>query len=464
MPSAGFVPSHRWLFPAAVAAAVAAALVVSLAAPAQPLAVAVLIVLAAASLGLARFLGAACAPGRLDLFAPHVAFPLFYLAWLGLSSIPLLRDLDPPRALTPPLTQWPIYALGLAAYFAGVWLADRALGRTSAMADLEISMRLDPRRLLLVCLALFLSAASVTAAIYSRNGVPLFASSVEAKRLQLISSGYERILFMGFATTAILILAHVARERFRVGFRFYAILGITLAVLATTADRGLVVLPVAIGVILAHYLWRPLSPRHLAAALVALGLFATAAILYRGINTYGSQYLSEMCRITRLPQGFLPFIPIYLGVWAGPNVFFRLQEIVPSQLPYGHGEYAASSILSFLPGHQEWAPEAIKRMLDDRFIGLGEPATLLGSFYLDFGHVGLVIGMALAGFAMTALYRRLRARRDVFTAILYAHLSFLMFLSLYGDLYHGNTLFIWNGALCWIACRFSTARAKGPGA
>ncbi|MBI1853245.1 MAG: oligosaccharide repeat unit polymerase, partial [Planctomycetes bacterium] len=301
-------------------------------------------------------------------------------------------------------------------------------------------------------------AAAATAAIFARRGVPVFAPSVDAVRLQFTSSGWERLLLTGFDTVAILVLAHAARERFRIALRFWVLLALSIGVLATTGDRALVVMPVACGVVLAHYLWRTLRPAQLAAVLVPLAVFASATVILRGTKTYGPQYVEEMQRISGVPRAAVPLIPVYQGVWAGPNVFYRLQQVVPSQVPYGYGAYAVAPLVSFLPGQQVWAADAIKGTLDDRFIGLGEPATLLGSFYLDFGFVGIAIGMALAGFGFTALYRRLRARRDLFSTILFSHASFLAFLSLYGDLYNGNPLLLWNGALAWIVCRYAARR------
>jgi hypothetical protein len=448
--------------PAAVslAAAAAAGVAVAFASPGHPWALAGTLAAAALAIALGRIVSVGCAPGRLDFFAPHVAFPLAYLVWFGVASLPILRDLDPPRALTPVMTEWPIYALGLFAYALGVWIAERVLGRAPATAGMEPSQRFDPRRLFVACLVVFLAAAATTAAIYARRGVPLLAPKIEAARLAVVSSGYERLLFMGFATTAMLVLAHAARERFRIGLRFWALLGLSLLALGSTGDRGLVVLPIAAGVVLAHYLWRPLGPAKLAIVLVPLLAFASVTVLVRGKNTYGAQYVPELHRLSRLPPALLPALPIYQGIWSGPNVFHRLRQAVPSEVDYGYGAYAAAPLVSFLPGSQEWAAEAIKRFLDDRFIGQGQPATLLGAFYLDFGYAGIAAGMATAGFLLAALYRRLRQRRDLFTAILYAHASFLVFLSLYGDLYNGNPLLIWNGALSWIACRFAARPAK----
>ena len=445
----------RRVFFVAPLAAVLAALAVALGATHQPFVLAGALVAVAALAGLARVVGAACAPGRLDLFSPIVAFPLLYLVWFGVASIPLLHDLDPPRALTPIATEWPIYALGLGAWFVGTWLASRVLGVTPVAGEHRPLERFDSRRLFVACVILFAVAATATAAIVARRSTPLLTSKVEATRLLLTSSGWERLLFTGFATVAILVLAHAARERFRIALRFWALLALSILGLATAGERGLVVLPVACGVILAHYLWRALRPAHLATVLLPLAVFASATVIYRGTNTYGPQYVAELQRISGVPRAALPAIPIYQGMWSGPNVFYRLQDVVPAKVGHGWGTYAAAPLVSFLPGEQEWAADAIKRTLDDRFIGLGEPATLLGAFYLDFGFVGIAVGMAVAGFALTALYRRLRLRRDLFTTILFAHASFVAFLSLYGDLYNGNPLLLWNGALTWLVCRFA---------
>jgi oligosaccharide repeat unit polymerase len=453
-------PSRRLLL--AIGAAIAVALGCALLAPARPVLFASAVVGGAAIAAIVTTTSRSCAAG-LDLFSPIVAFPLLYVIWFGIASVPLIRDLDPPRAPTPIATQWPIYALGLAAWMAGAWGAGRALAPVSISGEQRPADRFDSTRLFAACATVFAVAASTTGAIFARRGVPLLAGRGEAARLAFVSSGWERLLFCGFATVAILVFAHAARERFRIQLRFWVLLLLSLGGLATTGDRGLVALPIACGVVLAHYLWRPLRPAHVATILAPLALFAAAVVIVRGTGTYGSQYVDELQRISGLPRGAVPLVSIYQGVWAGPNVFARLQDVVPSQVGYGHGAYAVAPLVSFLPGEQTWAADAIKRTLDDRYVGMGEPATLLGGFYLDFGLAGIVVGMALAGFAMTALYRRMRARGDAFTTILYAHASFLAFLSLYGDLYNGNPLFLWNGAITWVVWRFAARRDSPSG-
>ncbi|MBI1849147.1 MAG: hypothetical protein HYR85_02265, partial [Planctomycetes bacterium] len=132
-------------------AAAVAGLTVAIGAPGRPLLLAATIGGAVAIAAIGRLLGVACAAQRLDFFSPIVAFPCLYVVWFAIASAPLLHDLNPTRALTPIATQWPIYALGLAAWLGGVWIAARVLGGTPAGGEHRPADHFDERRLFRSC-------------------------------------------------------------------------------------------------------------------------------------------------------------------------------------------------------------------------------------------------------------------------------------------------------------------------
>jgi oligosaccharide repeat unit polymerase len=60
--------------------------------------------------------------------------------------------------------------------------------------------------------------------------------------------------------------------------------------------------------------------------------------------------------------------------------------------------------------------------------------TILGGFYLDFGMVGIAVGMLLVGIVSQYLYWRMLARPSPWTVFFHAYWTFNLFVALYGDL------------------------------
>jgi oligosaccharide repeat unit polymerase len=61
-----------------------------------------------------------------------------------------------------------------------------------------------------------------------------------------------------------------------------------------------------------------------------------------------------------------------------------------------------------------------RNVLGNDFVGVGEPATLLGPFYGDFGAPGVFIGMFAFGLLLALLYRRMQSAPDPFRILIYA--------------------------------------------
>jgi oligosaccharide repeat unit polymerase len=87
-----------------------------------------------------------------------------------------------------------------------------------------------------------------------------------------------------------------------------------------------------------------------------------------------------------------------------------------------------------LPGHHEMSDMFFKRILDSDFVGGGQPATLLGPLYGDFGLMGIAAGMFLVGVVAAGLHARMLSNPTVFRVLIYAWFMQTILFSLFGAL------------------------------
>lgn len=393
-----------------------------------------------------------------DPLSPAVAFPLAALAWFSLASIPLLSDREGHRPPMP-LTAWLVVAPALAAYAAGAAGFPMAAlrPRIKAVASppplpAHAAFAFEPARLFAVLAAITAASSAALALVWARRGLPFVSGTMEEMRLEAISSGYESFVGLGVVSVAILVFAHAATlpPGTKLERRFVALAAVAIALLALTGGRGFVAIPLGAGIFLRHQLKKPFTLFQLAGLGALFALFASAYLVVRGMSHYGVAYFADYLRtITLLPEPLAPLAPVVLGVRAGPAAFGEILAVVPSEVPFQGGRFLLSPLVSFLPGHQEWAPAFIQRVLRHDFPGFGEPATLFGSFYLDFGVPGVLAGAFLTGLAWRLLRRRFDERRDLFHAILLALAGVFILFSLYGDLYGFSFFFLWNAGICF---------------
>lgn len=390
----------------------------------------------------------------IDPLSPAVAFPLLALAWFGLASIPLLSDREGERPPMP-LAAWLVVAPALGAYAAGA--AGFPFGSKTAPAPRKAlpahaALAFEPRRLFAALAAITTVSGAALVLVWARRGLPFVSGTMEEMRLGAISSGYERFVGLGVVPVAILVFAHAATRPpgTKLERKFVALAAIALLLLALTGGRGFVAIPIGAGIFLRHHLRKPFTLAQLAGIGALFAFFAAAYLVARGMSHYGIAYYAEYLRtITLLPEPLAPLAPVVLGVRAGPVAFGDVLAVVPREVPFQGGRFLVAPLVSFLPGHQEWAPAFIQRVLRHDFPGFGEPATLFGSFYLDFGVPGVLAGSFATGLSWRFLRRRFDAHRDLFHAILVSLAGVFILFSLYGDLYGFSFFYLWIVGICF---------------
>jgi oligosaccharide repeat unit polymerase len=292
-----------------------------------------------------------------------------------------------------------------------------------------------------------------------RMGIPVLSAGAAEDRLRVNNFGPTQSVFLCAAWTMMVFLP-ASYWMGRLGKKL-TVAGVVVvsALLLSMGGRGNFFIGGLTLLIAGNYLRRRLRIRTL--ILLATGLFA-------GLSAYGflrDSAFRDADSFTYLEQIGIP-VPVQPLVYGfiymrGTVATFRdVTEIIPSEIPYQHGRLTLLPLSTLLPGHHEMADLFFKNILGHDFIGLGQPATPLGPLYGDFGGCGIVAGMFAFGTLAGALYRRMRQRPAIVTALVYAWVMQTGLLGLFASLFpYITALFI---PLLWLALD-RLLSSQGPG-
>lgn len=392
--------------------------------------------------------------GIRDLLSPFVGFPIAYLLFFGLGSLNLITVAAPRGydwalwlrhvSLTTPLLSWLgliayyIGALGVAAVSSGFKLRVASVAGSRPRARLDNWLGRRPDQVTLVTAGIAFAAVAYS---LLRSGAPLLAGSVNSGRIQfaatngLMTTVFESFVLaaIGFATiTAFSVDGGKNRRRIGIWCALTAVTALTALLIATRsllAEGALFILP------LIHYARQsPLRLRLLAVGGLA-GLLLIGAYGYLrdsqsqgGFTAYATVY--ERAGIPRVVQ---PVAQPYL-YWRDTVVTFdQVTALVPTSYPYQHGRVLMMGAIGLLPGHHTGGADVLfKGLLHLTFAnGVGVPGSVLGIFYVDFGVLGVAIGMGTLGALLSAGSAWLRTASTADSLLGYAFLLKLALWSLF---------------------------------
>jgi len=374
---------------------------------------------------------------RQDFFNPAVAFVAAYLIWFALGSANVfdLPDSISGGAFTPiPSSQWGFYLLGLAGYCVGLWLGGIPLSVNPE--KLEVRNNWDPTRfgraIFLLAIVMLVSGA---AQVY-QFGIPGLSRMAGEERLAL--RGIPHFLFTSCAFTLLIVIpAHIwtrmlSRRAKVVGFTFVFLIAIALPLLQ--GGRSDLVVSMLTVFISFHYV----KKRKTLGSLVVLGscvLVLLSAMGYVRDYSLTSGEGMDWLTMLRLPAWSVPILYALLYVRYTVATFRDVTTIIPHHVPYQLGALTFGAFKTFLPGHHDMSDVFFKNMLGSDFVGGGQPATLLGPLYGDFGVAGILLGMIAFGLIAASAYRRMVQNRSLINVIIYAWILQTGFMGLFGSLF-----------------------------
>lgn len=365
---------------------------------------------------------------RQDLFSPLIAYPLVYFAWFTIGSIDFLHapssmflgafDPIPPRV-------WLYAGIGLVGYVCGVMLSLHAGNERRPQTASDFQLTWEPRGVRTVLLVLGLMAAGTYLYLTVQNGiVALSPDSGElvyevADKHHWASTPY----FFASYTSFILLMAMLVTDPPRGGSKARRTVVAGLLVLfvsfAGMGARSTFVPPVLTSVILYHYMRRVITLKTLAAVVVAMFMFLSAYGYFRTLTV--DTGLPDTLTAAGMPAPIQPLAYTYLYFRYSVATLRDLIEVIPHPVPYQYGLMTFKPFETLLPGHHHPADNFFKDVLGNDFPGgEGQPATVLGPFYADYGVVGIAIGMFGWGLLLASLYRWMLRDRTAHSAMIYA--------------------------------------------
>jgi oligosaccharide repeat unit polymerase len=380
---------------------------------------------------------------RRDLFSPLIAFPLTYTIWFALGSLTL--DTGASKVLA-------YSAAGLACYVAAILLTRKLSVGQSAKPLIFPAIINDwtHSRLWFAIGVLSLLTMVSYAYIISKVGIVALDPDAAEARMGLIEYGpVEAVLFTAAWTVLLFTAAQLWTGSASKARRRLAWLGlIPLAILLLSlGSRGYFFVPLLTAVIARHYLRK----RFHIATLIPFALVVFMALSLYGytrdqtLSTVGSSLSSN--KATEL--AIFPLIYAYLYVSQPIETLHEVMRVIPRTIPYQNGLLTFDALRTLLPGHHEMSDMFFKQILGSDFVGGGQPATLLGPLYADFGPAGILIGMFVTGIIVAKAYSWMQAQPRVLRVLIYAWVMQTLLFALFGALIPYVTT-LWIPLFWWI--------------
>lgn len=382
---------------------------------------------------------------RIDIFSPMFIFPLAYMLYLGLGSLPVLQDNHTISSL-----QWVFYLLGLAGFAAGGCLPMLMTGGKSPVSSPR-RRPWDRRRLLLASLALMGLAAAARVFIYSRTGIPLFTA--DPNRIRLAAFDFGALSEISISSEIVFMTAFAGLVLFKKSrFFFLALMVLALVLAIFTGTRTSLIRQLFPCILLYHYMVRKISLRTLG-IIVLISLVFIGMVKFIGFNRLWGDAEIEQLRQSNYGPVFY-WLPYVLKDFKhGPEGLARVMKVVPSRFGWQYGRLHVLPLLMPLPGSQPQPGVVFKEMVGADFIGVGLAATILAPLYADFGPAGILFGMFLVGFVFQYLYQVARRRHHPFFYLAYGAVFITLILGIRTN--YLNFEIIWTlvllGMINWYA-------------
>lgn len=384
---------------------------------------------------LARFIS----PARKteDLFAPDglflIAYVVYFSALLSRNWISGVMPVVDSSLLG-------LVLAGLVSYWVGCKIAGQRIQVTASPLVLASRMPVKYMPLLSASYAIIGGAALIYFLRFGGIASQVLSTDVAVYRSGLgQASGYLTILVNFLRYAAILLLVYQFSRPASVPQRvlIYLVIAVIAVASLLTASRTNFLFIVVYGLILSHFLARRWTVKVLVpvAAVAVLIMGALLWLRQYGLASVEAQGLQLRLMAQRGVEttstlsvlGYMVFIHARTGA----EVLARSVEIVPDVIPFQLGSFVGRSLAVVLPGKQDNAPLFVTEYI----LGLGRyteyPPTILGGLWIDFGWIGVIVGMMLVGVLLTKVYSQLHRRQSLLWLLIYATLYVQALTSLY---------------------------------
>lgn len=332
---------------------------------------------------------------------------LIYFAGCAAYIVGSVRLADEaPYANEIPEQQWLLYlwaALAAAIALALGLLLQSKLDNFPVLAHTTFSSR----SVTFPAWALYLPAAvglGVTWVNFLTGRIPLLSDSINVARREGTDALLSDWSFASYPTLEFVIIAaavlplrnvsHLAR---------IAVLAVSVSTLVLTGSRSFLVFPIVALALIFIESKRPRLVLVVATAAVLALLVAIAGQLRSFASGTGDNVISNAEK-----WGYGPIFTssILSNLQVGPHVFAAVQAVIPSEIPFQQGVFFLRDFPKLSAGTEAdyWITETVLKRDSEANGGL--PPTILGGFYVDWGFIGAVVGIAVVFLALGLLRPR----------------------------------------------------------
>ncbi|OUM84152.1 MAG: hypothetical protein BAA01_04255 [Bacillus thermozeamaize] len=369
---------------------------------------------------------------QLDWFSPVILFPLVYIGYVLLGMLPMSNLWYPPASVLL------VFGMGLVFYLAGALLASRILRDAPNLLFYEKIVRVNAsdqplkereekaaQRLRWLSY-LIIGLGFLASLLVIRSGIPILnpdnRGNINAAVKMLTEGlwfGLGLYFFVG------------ASRRLERGWRaLFLMTGMIVLFLVLLAYRTPLIYLAFILLLWWHYQHRPVTA-------VQLGFFGLLVVLsgtlfsyLRQILIYGVNGWNDYVMRIGIDPAWSWLVPFHLVTREGVSVFQMLAYLIP---PSGgmFGQFHLSAFLSAMPGEQFSPRRIVTNLLGNRPQVTTTPS-LIGPFYVDFGLIGVAVGMLLLGLVLGSLYILMKKARGIEQQVIGFLYAFLLGMSLIG--------------------------------
>jgi hypothetical protein len=373
-----------------------------------------------------------------NLAAPILGFPIVYLIWIWLGSITILPPTNLPTTLLDPIPagQWLIYLLGFVSYMAAVLVLGRPRQSPTVMQGYR--PRWDQRRFLLLLGIATAITAFAWLVITVQEGIPFLNADVEEFRVSMPARYHVlfQIEVAGASYILPLLFAYrwSMRPRKLVGAALWGLTILNAFILISQGNRGLILPPLLTILILRHFLIKPWRVLQIVPTSIVVAILMGISGYYRSLRHFGDSFITTQIQLG-LPSFIQPFAGFYFSVRTPLTTFRDVMVMIPKIVPYQYGRLTFGCVLQLLPGRHPSSDYFFKDILGHDFAGFGEPASLLGTFYGDFGLPAILVGMIGVGAMASLLYGTMLKEQRLHWLIVYAYILQKLLSGIYGSLF-----------------------------
>ncbi len=362
--------------------------------------------------------------GKADIFHAKIFIPLVYFIYFGIGPYfyllrvryGLVGNQVPEDFLVPVML---LAVAGISFFHVGYFISERTVkGRPSSGSGLFGHW--TQKRLFLFASGSLVFFVAVNALLWkSAGGIPLFISDYykEAKTEVMAGKGYLEVIALSIVPVTLLVLNIYWRTERRISpllrIGVYGMALATLAVLVLSVTRGLFISFIIFAMVNYHYMKKRVTLKAIAAFFLAIVLIATFAGYMR--TDWGDT------------KAFWGTVLLLEGAVEFDN-YAKSIEMVPQELPLQEGKtilqlFTVPLPRALFPEKDDFKPAQVifKEALGHTQFRIGERFTLVGELFMNFHVLGVILGMAVFGFAAGAVQRLLYPDgRDPFRVLLYS--------------------------------------------